>query len=85
MVVREGTLIHQLFHPTDPVGNPTAEIPGDRKGMVYFEEVGQGTKHPITRIDYVTFCRDLIAQEGATTLIFFSNDPRQFGTFPWTL
>lgn len=81
MAVREGTLILQLSHPTDPVGNPTAEVPGDPQRIVYFEEVGQGTKHPITGIDYVTFYRDLIVQEGVTPLIFFSNDPQAVWNF----
>ena len=81
MAVSEGTLILQLSHPTDPVGNPTTEIPGDPKRIVLFEEVGQGTKHPITGIDYVSFYRNLIAQEGATPLIFFSNDPQAVLTF----
>ena len=81
MAVGEGTLILQLSYPTDPVGNPTAEISGDPKRIVPFEEVGRGTKHPITGIDYVSFYRDLVAQEGATSLIFFSNDPQAVLTF----
>lgn len=81
MAVCEGTLILQLSHPTDPVGNPTAEIPGDPKRIVFFEEIGKGTKHPITGIDYVSFYRDLIAAEGARPLIFFSNDPQAIFSF----
>lgn len=79
--VRGGTLILQLSHPTDPVGNPTAALPAGAKRLARFEEVGEGTKHPVTGIDYVTLYRDLVTQEGATPLIFFANDPQAVWAF----
>ncbi|MCS7240725.1 MAG: coenzyme F420-0:L-glutamate ligase [Candidatus Bipolaricaulota bacterium] len=79
--VRRGALILQLSHPTDPVGNPTAEISGAPKRIVTFEEIGRGAKHPITGIDYVALYRDLVEREGAKPVIFFSNDPQAIWDF----
>jgi F420-0:gamma-glutamyl ligase len=78
--VPDGEVVVQLSYPTDEVGNQVISadfINGLGKEIITLEDLeGESFKHPVTGVDYINLYRELIEQEGATPVIFLSNNPQ---------
>ncbi len=77
-------LLIQLPYPADEVGNelvPRRDIPYDEDlSKVYTEEEFRkrfpSLEHPITKVDYPAYYKELCREEGCEAEIIFSNDPK---------
>lgn len=79
-------IVLMLSYPSDEVGNQLVEIEKlDEKGInpykdvltqAQFEELFGKSKHTFTGIDYVTYYKGLIEEEGAEAEVIFANDAR---------
>jgi len=79
-------IVLMLSYPSDEVGNQLIDIDLiDEKGidpykdvltMAQFEEAFGKAKHTFTGVDYVSYYKGLIEEEGAEAEIIFSNNPR---------
>jgi F420-0:gamma-glutamyl ligase len=77
--VPRGEVIVQLSFPTDEVGNRVIAADFARyldKEPITFDDLGGRTfKHPVTGVDYISFYREIIMEEGARPVIILSNNP----------
>lgn len=77
--VPRGEVIVQLSFPTDEVGNQVigADFARclDREPITFDDLGGRTFKHPITGVDYISFYREIIMEEGARPVIILSNNP----------
>jgi len=79
-------IVLQFSYPSDEVGNQLVEPDlvdehdidpwTDTLTESQFKEVFGNSRHPFTGIDYVTYYRSLIEDEGAECTILFSNQPK---------
>lgn len=80
-------IVLMLSYPSDEVGNHLLDLDlMDEKGIdpyrdvltqEEFENLFGKSKHTFTDIDYVSYYKDLIEEEGAEAQIIFANDPRK--------
>jgi len=79
-------LVIQFSYPSDEVGNQLVPIEAlDDAGIDHmvddlteerFRELFGSTLHPFTKIDYISYYRELVESEGAACTILFSNRPQ---------
>lgn len=86
--IAKGTknVVLMLSYPADEVGNSLVDIDQlDEKKInpwtdvlteATFRKHFGYTKHPFTGVDYITYYKDLIQNEGATCKIILSNNPK---------
>ncbi|MGI6037818.1 MAG: coenzyme F420-0:L-glutamate ligase, partial [Limnochordia bacterium] len=87
LAVPEGKVIVQLNYPADEVGNQTIGLDFlaslDLKEDYIPQEMLNGYTfvHPITKVDYVQYYKEVIAKTGATPEIIFSNNPQHIARY----
>ncbi len=79
-------VILMLSYPSDEVGNHLLDIDlVDKAGInpysdildeTQFESAFGKSKHPFTGVDYVTYYKNIIEEEGAKAEIIFANNPK---------
>ena len=79
-------IVLMLSYPADEVGNHLVKVDAlDEKGInpwtdvlneEEFRKAFGYTKHPFTGLDYIELYKSIIAEEGATCEIIFSNNPK---------
>ncbi|NMB45655.1 MAG: hypothetical protein GX998_04510 [Firmicutes bacterium] len=80
--VAQGRVVVQLSHPQDEVGNQVidpiyVETHGGFGAVLYHQDMPEELLlHPVTKIDYGSYYREVIRRQGAEPLILYANDPR---------
>lgn len=80
-------IVLMLSYPSDEVGNHLVDLDKlDEKGVnpysdvltqAQFEELFGKSRHTFTGMDYVSYYKSLIEEEGAEAEVIFANDPRE--------
>jgi len=75
----QGEVIVQFSFPRDEVGNmivlPEFADSGKINEILEYEKIQHACCHPITKINYPGYYKEIIETEGARAKIYFSNDP----------
>ncbi len=83
--VPEGEIILQFSYPCDEVGNQIIdeELANNcgENGMIKFETVAEDCSHPITKVNYPRYYKEIIEAEGAKSRIYLCNDPQMITSF----
>ncbi|MGI6566454.1 MAG: coenzyme F420-0:L-glutamate ligase [Limnochordia bacterium] len=79
--VPKGKVVVQFSYPNDEVGNQVidpayAAASGGPDAVLYHREIPQEMLlHPVTRIDYGSYYKEIIGRQGAQAVILYANDP----------
>lgn len=77
--VPQGVVIVQFSFPCDEVGNmivlPEFADSCDADEILTYEKIKNSCRHPITKIDYPGYYKEIIEAEGAQAIIYLSNNP----------
>jgi F420-0:gamma-glutamyl ligase len=82
-----GQVIVQLSYPRDEVGNQTInpkhlEKLNLKEDYISSEDLdGCAFVHPVTKVDYVAYYKQIIRDEGATPTVYFSNKATRIAEF----